>query len=366
MGNSIGRKLLVTSFGESHGRCIGVVVDGYPAGYKIDLDMLQAELNRRRPGQSIITTSRKEQDRLEVLSGLLEGVTTGAPICMLVWNKDIDSSKYEDLRWTPRPGHADYTAEIRYGGYQDYRGGGRFSGRNTAGIVIAGALAKQLLKERDIEIIAYTDRIGEIETPEVPLDNIRKVSESNIVRCPHSETAEKMINLIKRTGDQGDSIGGQVKCIALNFPPGIGNPLFDTIEGDLAKIFYSIPAVKAVEFGAGVRLGEMKGSESNDEFIIVDGEISTITNNSGGVQGGISNGMPITCTITFKATPSIRIPQKTVHIKERKHISLEVKGRHDPCIVPRAIPVVESAMAIVLTDFLLNAGWIKQFKERKT
>lgn len=365
MGNSIGRKLVVTSFGESHGRCIGVVVDGYPAGYEIDLDMIQTDLDRRRPGQSIITTPRKEQDKLEVLSGLLEGVSTGAPICMLIWNKDVDSSKYEDLRWTPRPGHADYTAEIRYGGYQDYRGGGRFSGRNTAGIVIAGALAKQLLKERGIEIIAYTSKIGEIETPEVPLEDMRWESESNIVRCPHPETAENMINLIKRIGDQGDSIGGQARCIVLNFPSGIGNPVFDTIEGELAKIFYSIPAVKAVEFGAGVRLGEMRGSESNDEFIIVDGEIGTITNNSGGVQGGISNGMPITCTITFKATPSIRNPQKTVHIKDRKPITLKIEGRHDPCIVPRAIPVVESAMAIVLADFLLSAGWIKQFKEKK-
>ena len=363
MSNSIGRKLVVTSFGESHGRCVGVVVDGYPAGYEVDLEMIQAELDRRRPGQSIITTSREEHDRLDVLSGLLNGVSTGSPICMLVWNKDIDSSKYEEIRWTPRPGHADYPAEIRYGGHQDYRGGGRFSGRITAGLVVAGALVKQLLKERGIEIIAYTSKIGGIETPEVSLEEIREITESNIVRCPHRETADAMIDLIKRTGDEGDSIGGQVRCLALNFPPGVGNPIFDTLEGDLTKLFYGIPAVKAVEFGTGVRLAEMRGSESNDEFIIVDGEISTVTNNSGGVLGGISNGMPITCTLTFKATPSISRTQKTVHLKDRDPTTLEISGRHDPCIVPRAVPVVESAMAVVLADFLLEAGWIKQFKE---
>jgi len=363
MSNSIGKKLVVTSFGESHGKCIGVVLDGFPAGYKIDLDQIQKEMDRRRPGQSNITTTRKEEDKVEVISGLLNGVSTGAPICMLVWNKDVDSSKYDELRWTPRPGHADYTAEIRFGGYQDYRGGGRFSGRNTAVLVMAGSLAKELLKELDIEVLAYTSKIGDIKAPEISFEEIRDFTESNVVRCPHKDTAEITLNLLEKIRDEGDSIGGQVRAIALNVPPGIGNPVFGNLEGELSKMFYSIPAVKAVEFGAGVGHAEMRGSESNDEFLLEKGKIITKSNNCGGIQGGITNGMPITCIITFKATPSISKPQQTVNIEGMMPCTVEIKGRHDPCIVPRAVPVVESAMALVLADYLLEAGHIKQFKE---
>jgi chorismate synthase len=363
--NSIGNVLRITSFGESHGKVIGVVVDGYPAGYKVDLEYIQSELDRRRPGQSLLTTTRDEKDRLVVLSGIFNCITTGAPICMLVCNRDTDSSKYNEIRWTPRPGHADYTAEKRYGGYQDYRGGGRFSGRNTAGLVIAGALAKQLLKEHEVEVLAYSSQIGPVKLPQISIEEIRKYTESTPVRCPDAKTAERMIQAIEEAKAEGDSLGGKIKCIALNVPPGVGQPIFGTLEGDLARIFFAIPAVKAVEFGAGVRHSEMKGSESNDLFILEGKEVKTKSNNSGGIQGGISNGMPIECTLTMKPTPSIAIPQQTVNLEKNMERTIEVKGRHDPCIVPRAIPVAEAAMAIVLADHFLQVGIIQKVKENQ-
>ncbi|MCJ7732277.1 chorismate synthase [Candidatus Bathyarchaeota archaeon] len=353
--NTLGKYLKTTSIGESHGNIVGVVIDGCPAGLRLDMGKLQADLDRRRPGQSRITTTRNEADKAEALTGLYNGVTTGAPITITIKNPDRDSSKYLETRWTPRPGHADYTAGLRYGEYQDPLGGGRFSGRNTAGLVMAGSIAKQLLNTIGVKVVAYTQQIGAIVTPDTDsLDHI----EENSVRCPDPATAEAMVKEIERVKAELDSVGGKVRCNAFNPPKGIGDPIFDTLEGDLAKAFFSIPAVKAVEFGAGVRAAEMQGSECNDPYILVDGEIQTETNNSGGILGGISNGMPIEATITFKPTPSIGKPQKTVDLKEMKETILRVEGRHDPCIVPRAVPVVEAMMALVLADHALAAGKI--------
>ena len=353
--NTLGKALKITSIGESHGNLIGIVLDGCPAGLPLDLEKLQTDLCRRRPGQSDITSTRNEQDQAEVLTGVYNGITTGAPITIIIKNKDVDSSKYLKTKWVPRPGHADLTAELKYGGYQDTRGGGRFSGRITAGFVMAGSIAKQLLEILETRIVGYTQQVGRITTTKIEkFENI----ELNPVRCPDPESAEAMLLEIKNTRERGDSIGGKVRCIAINPPKGIGEPVFDTLEGDLAKAFFSIPAVKAVEFGAGTGFAEMRGSESNDQYIIKDGEIKTITNNCGGILGGISNGMPIMVTITFKPTPSISMKQQTVNMNTGKETVLQVDGRHDPCIVPRAVPVVEAMMAIVLADLSIYSGKI--------
>ena len=361
MSNTIGRLYRVTSFGESHGRCVGVVVDGCPAGHRLDLEHLQAELDRRRPGQSSVSTTRGELDKAEVLSGVFNGVTTGAPVCMLVWNRDMDSSKYEEHRWTPRPGHADYTAEKRYGGHQDYRGGGRFSGRITAGYVMAGALAKQVIAAtHGIEVLGYTSQIGSTVAPNMQLDQLREYTERNPVRCPDPHTAREMERNILKARDEGDSLGGAVRCIVLNVPPGVGQPVFDTLEGDLAKALFGIPAVKAVDFGAGAGLASMRGSESNDPYKVVEGRVETASNNMGGVLGGVSTGAPIELTVTFKPTPSVSKPQQTVDLETLKETTVTIEGRHDPCIVPRAVPVVESVVATVILDHMLQTGHIGQ------
>jgi chorismate synthase len=357
MSSSLGKIFRITTFGESHGYCIGVVVDGCPAGQVIDLENIQGELDRRRPGQSKVTTSRDEPDRVEVLSGSMNGRATGAPICMIIKNKDSDSTSYEELRSTPRPGHADYTSEVRYGGYQDYRGGGRFSGRNTAALVMAGALARQVLAKRGVEVHAYTSQIGQVVSSNVSYDGIKKLVDTNIVRCPDPKAANKMIKTIEEARKEGDSVGGKVTCVALNVPAGVGEPFFDTLEGELAKALFSVPAVKAVEFGAGTMLASMRGSESNDPYVMKNGRVETESNNSGGVQGGISNGMPVTFKVTFKPTPSIAKTQRTVDLANRTETIIQVKGRHDPCIVPRAVPVVESVAAVVLLDHMMRRGY---------
>ena len=355
--NTLGKSYRITSIGESHGKIVGVVIDGCPAGLELDMGRLQRDLDRRRPGQSRVSTTRNEADNAEVLTGLYEGVTTGAPITIIIRNQDRDSSKYIEARWTPRPGHADYTAGLRYGEKQDPRGGGRFSGRNTAGFVMAGAVAKQLLDGIGTNIVAYTHQIGAVVAKDV---DPAKVTESNIVRCPDETAAEEMIRVIDEARSAGDSVGGKVKVVALTPPRGIGQPIFDTLEGDIAKALYAIPAVKAVEFGAGIEYAELKGSEANDQYVIEDGKVVTETNNSGGVLGGISSGMPIEATVTFKPTPSIGVEQKTVDLQKMEETTIKVEGRHDPCIVPRAVPVVEAMMAVALADHALRAGKIPQ------
>jgi chorismate synthase len=366
MSNSIGRVFRMTSFGESHGRCVGVVVDGCPAGLPLAPGDIQLELDRRRPGQSLVTTSRAEPDEVELLSGVFEGHTTGSPVCMLVWNRDRDPSEYERRRWTPRPGHADWTAHVRYGGFNDYLGGGRFSGRMTAGFVMAGALAKKLLKEvLDVEVLAHTKEIGGVKAPEKTPDEIRDNTEGNPVRCADPEAAERMTSAIRAAAADGDSLGGVVECVTLNMPPGVGGPVFDTLEGDLAKALFAIPAVKAVEFGLGRGFSSLRGSESNDAYVVRDGGLTLETNRAGGIQGGLSNGMPITCTVTFKPTPSISRRQRTVNLKAMEEATIEIKGRHDPCIVPRAVPVVEAMVSAVLADHALRAGLIPHVLEER-
>jgi chorismate synthase len=358
MGNSIGSQFVVTSFGESHGRCVGVVVDGCPAGLPIGVDEIQAEVDRRKPQSSAGGTDRREEDRVEILSGILNGASTGAPICMLAWNSDADSSAYGKTINTPRPGHADYTAFLKYGKHNDFRGGGRFSGRITAGFVMAGAIARKLLALTGAEITAHTVQIGDIRATPHPSDITRKNVDKSPVRCADSAAAQKIMRLIKEVQKEGDSIGGIVEVLACNVPGGLGEPVFDTLEGELSKAFFAIPAVRGVEFGAGFGAAAMKGSRHNDLFSMSGKKLVTLTNNAGGISGGLSNGMPVVARIAFKPTASIGKSQRTVDLKTGKKIDLSIKGRHDSCIVPRAVPVVEAMTAVVLCDFALRAGII--------
>lgn len=361
-GNSFGKFFRIMTFGESHGKCVGVVVDGCPAGLALKEEDIQKELDKRRPGQSGISTPRKESDLVQILSGVFNGYTTGAPICALVWNKDVDSSFYTRIRFTPRPGHADYTAFVKYGGFSDYRGGGRFSGRITVSFVIAGAIAKKLLRKvLGVEILAYTVQIGDIKAKDMSIEEIKGQIENNLVRCGDPEAAKKMVELIEKVKEEGDSVGGIIECIALNVPPGLGEPVFDTVEGELAKAIFAVPAVKGVEFGAGFKAAVMRGSEHNDKFYVAeDGNIKTFTNNSGGILGGITNGEPLVLRVAIKPTATIGKPQKTVDLKTKKTVEILGKGRHDPCIVPRAVPVIESMIAFALTDLAIRMGLINQ------
>ena len=357
--NSIGKAFVVTTFGESHGRCVGAVIDGCPAGLPLSEKEVQAELDKRIPKKPEITSGRIEKDIVEILSGTFEGHTTGAPICMLVWNKEAVPSEYDVIKNLPRPGHADYTAYVKYGGFNDYRGGGRFSGRITASFVMAGAVAKKLLRLFGVEVLAYTKAIGGIEMKETPtLEKIREETYKNPVRCPDPVCAEAIEKAIVEARKEGDSLGGIVECIALNVPAGVGEPVFDALDADIAKAIFAVPAVKGVEFGAGFKAATMKGSENNDPYVISDDKVVTLTNNAGGVLGGLSNGMPVVVRVAIKPTPSIAKKQKTVNLAEFKEAILQVKGRHDPCIVPKAIPAIESMVAIVLADHMIRAGII--------
>jgi chorismate synthase len=357
--NSIGKAFVVTSFGESHGRCVSAVIDGCPAGLPLSEKDVQAELDRRIPKKPEITSGRIEEDIVEFLSGTFEGHTTGAPICMLVWNKEAVPSEYDIIKDLPRPGHADYTAYVKYGGFSDYRGGGRFSGRITVSFVMAGAVAKKLLRLFGVEVLAYTKAIGGIEMKETPtLEKIREETYKNPVRCPDSVYAEAMEKAMVEARKEGDSLGGIVECIALNVPTGVGEPVFDALDADIAKAIFAVPAVKGVEFGAGFKAAAMKGSENNDPYAIRDGKVVTLTNNAGGVLGGLSNGMPIVVRAAIKPTPSIAKKQKTINLAEFKEATLQVRGRHDPCVVPKAVPAIESMVAIVLADHMIRAGII--------
>ena len=358
MENSLGQSFIITSFGESHGRCIGVVIDGCPAGLKITDGDIQMDLDRRRPAEGTGSTTRIEEDKVEVLSGIFNGKTTGAPVCLLVWNKNIDSSNYEEVRFKPRPGHADYPAYLKYGGFNDYRGGGRFSGRITAGFVMAGAVAKKLLKTIDVEVIAHTIEIGGIHINPVNIDDIKRNVNTNPLKCGDGSSVPLIANEIEKARKAGDSLGGIVECIALNMPVGLGEPVFGTLDGDLAKAIFTIPAVKGIEFGSGFIGAKIKGSENNDPIIIDNNRVVTVTNNAGGILGGISSGMPLIIRVAVKPTPSIAIKQQTVDIKNMSNTDIEVKGRHDICIVPRVVPVIEAMTAITLTDFAIRAGII--------
>lgn len=358
-GNTIGERFILTSFGESHGKCVGAVVDGCPAGLEFSEADVQKELDLRRPGQSIVTTQRREEDIVEILSGIFNGRTTGAPIGMLIRNADKDSKAYEAILNTPRPGHADLTARIKYGEFNDYRGGGRFSGRITASFVMGGALAKKLLADvLGIEIVAYTLEIGGIRAENFSIEDARRNRYSNEVRSPDAEVAEKIRKRIIEVRGQGDSLGGIVECVALNLPVGLGEPVFSSLDSDLAKIALSIPAVKGVEFGSGFGSARRRGTENNDQYRLAGGRIVSPTNNAGGILGGLSNGMPLVYRIAFKPASSIAAKQGTVDISKKEETELVVPGRHDPTVVPRAVPVVESVTALVLADHALRAGII--------
>ena len=367
-GNSIGKEFVVTSFGESHGKIVGAIVDGCPAGLQLSEADIQLELDRRIPPQPRIVSGRVEKDELQILSGVFSSFTTGAPIAMIVENREANSSDYETIRNLPRPGHADYTSWVKYAGFGDFRGGGRFSGRVTVAIVMAGAVAKKLLRKYDVDVLAYTKSIGDVKLKrKFTHEEIYKNKFENAVRCPDPECAEKMENAIIEARKEGDSLGGTIEVLMTNVPSGVGEPLFDGLDSDLAKALLSIPAVKGVEFGAGFKAAEMKGSENNDEFQVRKGEVTTLTNNAGGVLGGISTGMPIIARIAIKPTPSIAKQQQTVNLSAMENARLSVEGRHDPCIVPKAVPIAESAAAITLADHMIRAGIIRKVlkKEQK-
>ena len=358
MSNSIGKRFVVTSFGESHGKCVGVVIDGCPAGLQVDTDEIHYELDRRMPRLGAGGTARIEEDEVDIFSGMKDGFTTGAPVCAVVWNRNTDSLSYEKYRSILRPGHADYTAFVKYNGLNDYRGGGRFSGRITAGFVIAGAFARKALNSIGALVAAHTVEIGKVKAREFSYNTILKNARRNNLYCADPAAAAKMTALIDEARRDGDSLGGVIECIAVNVPAGLGEPVFDNIDGELSKALFAIPAVKGVEFGAGFRAARLKGSENNDPFTIRKGKIVTIGNNSGGVLGGISNGMPLVARVAFKPTPSIGRKQKTVDVSTRQEVDLEITGRHDACIVPRAVVVVESMIMITLCDFAMRSGII--------
>lgn len=351
-GNSFGTLFKITTFGESHGVALGVVIDGCMAGIELDLGRIQRDLDRRKPGQSVITTQRKEADEFEVLSGLFEGKTTGMPISIAIRNTDQKSKDYSHIADKYRPSHADFTYDKKYG-YRDFRGGGRSSARETSARVIAGAIAKQILEKFDIDILGYVSQVGDCKWAGTYQSVRAEDVEANIVRCPNQAKASEMIELIKNVKKQGDTIGGVVSCVIRGCPVGLGEPVFDKLHAELGKAMLSINAVKGFEYGSGFEGVKMKGSEHNDEFVTGDNdEIITMSNHSGGIQGGISNGMDIYFNVGFKPVATIMRDQKSVD-KSGDEVIVSGKGRHDPCVVPRAVPIVEAMAALVIVDFLM-------------
>ena len=355
-GNTFGQMFTVTTFGESHGKAVGVLIDGVKPNVKFSVQEIQQELDRRRPGQSSVTTPRKETDQVQVLSGVFEGRTLGTPICLLVWNKDQNSKAYDAIKDLFRPGHAAYTYLSKFG-IQDYRGGGRSSGRETAGRVAAGAVAKQILAKRGIIIRAYTKEVAGIKAQTIDYDEI----ENNPIRCPDAQAAAKMMKKILSVKHAGDSVGGVVEAVVQNCPAGLGEPVFDKLEADLAKALMSIPALKGFEIGSGFAATKMKGSEHNDEFYKErkTGRVRTKTNYAGGILGGISTGEDIVVRVAVKPPSSIPKAQRTVDTKGRAQ-TIKVEGRHDPCICPRVVPVVESMVALVIADHVMRQAFIEK------
>jgi chorismate synthase len=355
-GNSLGTLFKLTTFGESHGEAIGGIIDGCPAGLSLDMEAVQKELDRRKPGQSDLTTQRKESDTVRFLSGIFEGTTTGTPIAFIIPNADQRSKDYGNLKDVYRPSHADYVYEAKYG-IRDHRGGGRSSARETACRVAAGAIAKQFLLAEGIEVKSFVSAIGQVEVDKPHTDLDLNAAE-NEVRCPDPHSAKAMRTAIENARDEGDTLGGIVTGLALGVPAGLGEPVFDKLHADLGKAMLSINAVKGFDIGSGFAAAKMKGSDHNDGFELIDGKPHTRTNHSGGVQGGISNGMDIVFRVAFKPVASIGKKQKTI-TREGKETELEIKGRHDPCVVPRAVPIVEAMTALILADHLLRNRTIK-------
>jgi chorismate synthase len=351
-GNTFGKIFSLTTFGESHGKAIGGIIDGCPAGFSIDLQFIQKELSRRKPGQSSLTTARKEEDEVQFLSGIFEGKTTGTPIGFIIQNKDHQSKDYDLFKDVYRPSHADFTYQEKYG-IRDFRGGGRSSARETACRVVAGAIAKLLLKNVDVSVQAFVSAVADVSLDKNYNELNLTVAEQNIVRCPDFATAEKMEAAIMKAREAGDSLGGIISCVIKNVPAGLGEPVFDKLHADLGKAMLSINAVKGFEIGSGFKAAAMKGSQHNDSFVSTEGRVGTTTNFSGGIQGGISNGEDIYFNVAFKPVATIQQKQQTVN-NEGEEVVLEAKGRHDPCVVPRAVPIVESMAALVIADHLLR------------
>ena len=356
--NTIGHTFKVTLFGSSHGDAVGCVLDGVPPGLAIDIEAVQREVDLRKPSEGI-GTPRKEADTVEIVSGVRDGRASGTPITIFIRNENRDSDKYKRFKEVPRPGHADMTQVSKYGQCVDIRGGGQFSGRMTAPLVAAGAIARSLLSDLGIEIAAYTQSIGKVvDIKEHSIQEVVAQARKNDVRAVNQEYADTMRREILEACEDHDSVGGVVSCICDGVPVGMGEPFFDTVEGEIAKIMFAIPAVKGVEFGAGFRAASMRGSEHNDPFVVIDGRLRTAKNDAGGVLGGISNGMPITFRVAFKPTASIAKEQRSVDRTKMEETDIKVEGRHDPCIVPRAVIVVEAATAIVLADLLVRGGFV--------
>lgn len=349
--NSYGTLFRITTFGESHGPAIGVIVDGCPAGLEINESFIQSELDRRKPGQSKITTQRKESDTFKILSGVFEGKSTGTPIAIVIENQDQRSKDYGHIAEAFRPSHADYTYQAKYG-HRDYRGGGRSSARETAARVAAGAIAKLLLQKEKIEIHAFVSQVGDIKAPHYTQLDLTN-TENNIVRCPDDTIASQMIDFIDQVRKAQDTVGGIVSCVIKNTPVGLGEPVFDKLHAELGKAMLSINAVKGFEYGSGFDGTRLKGSEHNDEFYNDGGKIKTKTNHSGGIQGGITNGEDIYFNVAFKPVATIMKDQNSVD-KNGDEVTVSGKGRHDPCVVPRAVPIVEAMAALVIADFLLR------------
>lgn len=356
MSSTYGEKIKISVFGESHGNGIGVVIDGLSAGAEIDMDGVLAQMKRRAPGRDKTATPRKESDLPEVLSGMLGSTLTGAPLCAVIRNTNTKSGDYSNLLECPRPGHSDYTAFIKYGGANDIRGGGHFSGRITAPLVFAGSICRQLLEKRGIKIAAHIKSIGGVndrafDPTEISDKLIGRLNSSSFALIDE-DREEAMRAEVESARKSLDSIGGTIECAVTGLTPGIGEPMFDGVEGVIAKAVFGVPAVKGIEFGKGFELAKMRGSQSNDPFVYMDGRVVTETNNCGGILGGITNGMPVIFTAAIKPTPSIAQKQRTVNLETGENTELEIRGRHDPCIVPRAVPVIEAVTAIALINLI--------------
>lgn len=358
--NSLGEILRLTSFGESHGVALGGVLDGFPPGINIDIDFVQCELNRRKPGQSDLVSPRNETDTIEILSGVFEGKSTGTPIAFMVKNKNHRPDDYSNIAQIYRPSHADFTYHKKYG-IADYRGGGRSSARETLVRVAAGALATLLLKTIDIRVLAFTKSVGKIELPDSGIEISSEAIEANPVRCPDRNTASRIIEMLTKLAAEGDSIGGTVECRISGVPVGLGEPVYQKLSASIAAAMMGINAAKGFEIGSGFKGTQKSGSEQNDRFIIENKNIKTKTNNSGGIQGGISNGEEIVFRVAFKAPASISKTQKSVD-KQGNEVELLVRGRHDPCVVPRAVPVVEAMAALIIADYYLRNLVYSNFK----
>lgn len=368
MSSTWGNKLKLSMFGESHGRGIGVVIDGLPSGIKIDFDYINKEMKRRSPGNSELSTPRKEKDSVEILSGYFNERTTGTPLCAVIFNENTKSTDYDMLKDCMRPSHGDYTGYLKYNGFNDYRGGGHFSGRLTAPMVFAGAIAMEILEQYyGIIIGSHIKTIYNIEETEKSLIDINRVFHgresakelllelrNSAFPVLNNSKGQAMKNEILKAKEQGDSVGGIIETAVINICPALGEPLFDSMESRLSQILFSIPAVKGVQFGKGFDIAKLRGSDANDEFIMENSKVKTISNNNGGILGGITNGMPMVFSVAIKPTPSISKVQKTINISTMENTEISVQGRHDPCIVPRAIPVIESATALTILDFILE------------